>query len=69
MEKLKTAPKDLTKLRNIVDNDVIEKTIYDKLVVRKDKIDASVFALKIKWDTDKSGLVKKWVIQKRNSWY
>ena len=48
MEKLKTAPKDLTKLRNIVDNDVIEKTIYDKLVVRRDKIDASVFALKIK---------------------
>ena len=48
MEKLKTAPKDLTELRNIKDNDVIEKTIFDKLVVRRHKIDASVFVLKIK---------------------
>ena len=50
-------------------NDVVKKTVYDKLVAKVNSIDTSAFVLKIKYDTDKteieykipdtSGLVKK----------
>ena len=32
VEKLKAAPVDLSKLSNVVNNDVAKKTMYDKLV-------------------------------------
>ena len=32
MEKLKTVPGDLGKLINVVNNDIVKKTVYDKLV-------------------------------------
>ena len=37
--KLKTALADLSKLNNVVDNDVVKKTMYDKLVVEVDTTD------------------------------
>ena len=31
MDKLKTSPLDLSKLSNVVNNEVVKKTVYDKL--------------------------------------
>ena len=54
----KTVPVDLSKLSNVVNNDIVNKTIYDKLFA-KVSIDASGFDLKTKYDTTKSYLEKK----------
>ena len=35
VEKLKPVPADLSKLTNVVNNDVIKKTVYDKLANSK----------------------------------
>ena len=60
---------DLSKLSDVVKNDVAKKTVYDKLVAKVNSIDTSGFVLKTKNETDKtelknkisdaSGLVKK----------
>ena len=39
--KLKTVPVDLAKLSNVVKNDVVKKTEYDKLVVKVNGIDTT----------------------------
>ena len=57
--KLKAVPVDWSKLSNIPNNDVIKKTVYDKLVAEVNNIDISIFVLKNKYDTDKSKLEKK----------
>ena len=49
-EKLKTVPVDLPKLRNVVKNDVIKKTEYNKLVTRVDNIDTTNFVKKNKYE-------------------
>ena len=59
LKKLKTVPVDLSKLSNVVNNDVVKKTVYDKLVAKINNIDISGFNLKTKYDTDKSELEKK----------
>ena len=59
LKKLKTVPVDLSKLSNVVNNDVVKKTVYDKLVAKINNIDISGFILKTKYDTDKSELEKK----------
>ena len=69
IDKLAPVPVDLSKLSDVVKNDVVKKTVYDKLVAKVNSIDTSAFVLKIKYDTDKteieykipdtSGLVKK----------
>ena len=41
IDKLATVPVDLSKLSNVVKNDVIKKTVYDKLVVKVNNIDTS----------------------------
>ena len=41
------------------------KTVYDKLVTKVDNIDTTGFALKTKYDIDKSDLQKKIMIQKK----
>ena len=41
VEKLATVPVDLNKLSNVVKNDLVKKTVYDKLVAKVDHIDAS----------------------------
>ena len=41
MDKLKTVPIDLSKWSNVVNNDVVKKTIYDKLVAKVNNIGIS----------------------------
>ena len=41
IDKFATVPEDLSKLSNVVKNDVIKKTVYDKLVAKIDNIDTS----------------------------
>ena len=59
VDKLKTVPVDLSNLRNVVNNDVVKKNVYDKLVAKVNAINTSGFVLKTKYDTDKSDLEKK----------
>ena len=54
-----TVPVDLSKLSNVVKDDVVEKAVYDKLVEKVENIDTSWFVLKAICDTDKSELEKK----------
>ena len=56
---IKVKPVDVSKLSDAVKNDVVEKTEYDKLVAKVDKIDTTVFVLKTTYDTDKSDLEKR----------
>ena len=46
-------------LSNLVKNDVVKKTEYDKLVTKVDNTDTTGFVLKTTCDTDKSDLEKK----------
>ena len=46
-------------MSDIVKNEVIKKTVYDKLVTKVNNIDTSVFAFKTKYDADKTELKKK----------
>ena len=59
INKLVLVPADLSKLSDVVKNDVVKKTVYDKLVAKINSIDTSAFVLKTKYDTDKSELEKK----------
>ena len=59
VDKLKTVPDDLNKPRNVVNNEVVKKTVYDKLAGKVNNIDARRFVLKTKYDTDKSILEKE----------
>ena len=40
-------PVDLSKLSDVVKNDVVKKTVYDKLVTKVNSIDTSEFVLKL----------------------
>ena len=57
--KLVPVPVDLSKLSDVVKNDVVKKTVYDKLVAKVDSIDTSDFVLKTKYNTDKTELENK----------
>ena len=52
-------PVDLSKLSDVVKNDVVKKAVYDKLVTKVNNIDTSDFVLKTKYQTDKKELEKK----------
>ena len=56
IEKLVPVPVDLSKLSDVVKNDVLKKTVYDKLVAKVHNIDTNDFVLKTKYDTDKTEL-------------
>ena len=56
---LAPVPVDLSKLSDVVKNDVVKKTVYDKLVAKVNNIDTSDFVLKTKYQTDKTELEKK----------
>ena len=58
-DKLKTVPDDLSKPSNVVNNEVVKKTVYDKLAAKVNNIDIRRFVLKTKYDTDKSTLEKE----------
>ena len=47
IDKLVPVPVDLSKLSDVVKNDVVKKTVYDKLVAKVNSIDTSGFALKL----------------------
>ena len=47
------------KLRNVVNNEVVKKIVYDKLVAKVNNIDTIGFVLEIGYYTDKSDLEKK----------
>ena len=57
--KLVSVPVDLSKLNDVVKNDVVKKTVSDKLVAKVNSIDTSAFVLKTKYDIDKPELEKK----------
>ena len=52
-------PVGLSKLSDVVKNDVVKKDVYNKLVTKVNSIDTSGFVLKTKYDTDKSELENK----------
>ena len=54
IDKLVPVPVDLSKLSDVVKNDVVKKGIYDKLVSKVNNIDTSGFVLRIKFYIDKS---------------
>ena len=47
IDKLAPVPVDLSKLSDVVKNDVVKKTAYDQLVAKVNSIDTSGFALKL----------------------
>ena len=49
----------MSKLNDVVKNDVVKKTVYDKLVAKGNNIDTSGFVLKTKYNTDNTELEKK----------
>ena len=69
IDKLVPIPNDLSKLSNVVKNEVVKKTEYNKLVTKVNNIDTSDFVLKTNYNTkitelenkipDTSNLVKK----------
>ena len=59
IDKLVPVPVDLSKLSDVVKNDVVKKTVYGKLVAKLNSIDTSGFVLKTKYNTDKSEIENK----------
>ena len=49
----------LSKLSDVVKNDVVKKAAYDKLAAKVNNIDTNDFILKTKYQTDKTELEKK----------
>ena len=58
IDNLAPVPVDLSKLSDVVKNDVVKKT-YGKLVTKVNNIDTSDFVLKTKYTIDKTELEKK----------
>ena len=58
IDKLVPIPVDLIKLSDVVKNDVVKKTVYNKLVAKVNSIDTSRFVLKTSYDTNKKELEK-----------
>ena len=59
IDKLATAPVDLSKLSIVVKNAIAKKAVYDQLVAKVSNIDSSDSLLKTKYQTDKTELEKK----------
>ena len=59
IDKLVPVPADLSKLSDVVKNDVARKAVYDKLVAKVNNIDTTDFVLKTKYQTNKTELEKK----------
>ena len=49
----------MSKLSDVVKNDVVKKTMYDKLAAKMNNIDTSDFVLKTKYQIDKTELEKR----------
>ena len=59
IDKLVPVPVDLSKLSDVVKNDVVKKDVYDKLVAKVNNIDTSDLVLKTNYQTDKTELENK----------
>ena len=59
IDKLKPVPVDLAKLSNVVKNDVVKKTEYDKLVAKVNGIDTTNFESRTKYEKDGSDFEDK----------
>ena len=59
IDKLAPVPVNLSKLSDVVKNDVVKKTDYNKLVTKVKNIDTSNFVLKTKYNTDKNRIRKE----------
>ena len=59
IDKFTPVPNDLAKLSNVVKNDVVKKSLYDKLVAKADKIDTKKFVLKADHDKETLEAEKK----------
>ena len=57
--KLKTVPVDLVKLSNVIKNDVMKKTEYDRLVAKVNDIDNTYFVSRTKYEKDGSDFEDK----------
>ena len=55
----KTDLKNVAHIDVVVKNDVVKKTVYDKLIPKVNNIDTSDFVLKTKYIADKTELEKK----------
>ena len=62
IEKLVSVPVDLSKRSDVVKNDVVKKSVHDKLVAKVNNIDTSDFVLKTKYQTDKTKIEKKFLM-------
>ena len=59
IDKLALVFVDLNKLSVVVENDIINKAVYDKLGTKVNNIDTSDFVLKTKYQTNKTELEEK----------
>ena len=59
IDKLTPVPNDLAKLSNVVRNDVVKKTEYDKLASKVNSINTIVFVPKTKYEKYDADLEKK----------
>ena len=59
IDKLAPVPIDLSKLSDVVKEDVVKKSLYDKLAAKVNNIDTSDFVLKTKYQAGKADLEKK----------
>ena len=55
IDKLVPVSIELSKLSDVVRNDIVKKAMYDKLVAKVNNADTSGFVLKTKYETDKPG--------------
>ena len=62
IDKLVPVPVDLSKLSDVVKNDVVKKTVYYKLAAKVNNIDTNDFVLKTKYQIDKVELEKRFLI-------
>ena len=62
IDKLAPVSVDLSKLIDVIKNDVVKKAVYDKLAAKVNNIDTSDFVLKTKYQTDKAKLEKKFLM-------
>ena len=58
-DKLKTVPNDFAKLSNVVKNDVVKKTDYNRLKRKVDGIDVSKYVGRTKYETDGKAIYDK----------
>ena len=58
VDQLAPVPVDLSKLSDVVKNDVVKKAVYDKLAAKLNNIVTSDFVLKTKYQTEKTELDK-----------